>query len=224
MTYALDHFQVYSIEPHIAVNRDAELKGQFGSKRVFVGTATHFALPVVKIDSDGKKCPIFDKDAHLVWYKVDPHGQETDRHVWLDNQFGENQQWKIGQPSFLLVPAEKKEPALDFPKELNHFLAYKVEEVLSRHEAGSVTLRDQFLERPAAVRRPKYFAVPVSKRCDGETTPLRDEKYHLAIYRTPRLPHVTKRVVETQFGTEKITTIQTGMLAVPSLKTKVKDA
>ncbi|MBC7965231.1 MAG: hypothetical protein H7Z17_04820 [Fuerstia sp.] len=206
--FKLDHFKVYDVkDTKVAVT--VALHGQFDKEAVKANLValTHFANPVSK-----NKEPIRDKNAHLTWYRIEQEMKEPKREIEIENQFGKHR-LVLGQPKFLLAPAEKKEPGSAFPKELDHF---KVYEVLKGESVGkTVSLEDQFgIEGKVDVSLPKFFCVPVDKQHGDKLTKIRNGEDHLAVYEIAS----TSRLTLDQFGEHKLAFEPCEMLCVPSKK------
>jgi hypothetical protein len=115
----LDYFQIYDV-----ANRQATgnifLQGQFDKQRLRMQLALldFFANPVAKNAE-----PIYDKNAHLTWYRGGVQPPEPMRAVILENQFGKFE-IRTGRGEGLLVPTQKKEPGSVFPTTLDHYKVY----------------------------------------------------------------------------------------------------
>jgi hypothetical protein len=209
----LDHFKAWEATAETAERR-VHLKGQFDKEPVptRVGRLAAFANPVVK---NGEK--IRNPNAHLTWYQV--RREEPRRVVRFKNQFGLGK-WRIRDARWLLLPAEKKEPGLVFPQELDHFLCYDTQPYRSMRR--TVNLEDQFdkarRKTEEVTLEPAYFCVPVEK----EGHQLNDPRAHLAVYRikpsTNLQPPLDPVAVRDQFGDHKLKIGNSLFLAVPTWK------
>jgi hypothetical protein len=208
----LDYFQIYDVANRQATG-NVLLQGQFDRRllKMELALLDFFANPVAKNAE-----PIYDKNAHLTWYRgVQP--PEPMRAVVLENQFGKFE-IRTGTGYGLLVPTQKVESASVFPKTLDH---YKVYRLVDAEKVPDVTLklRDQFGANEARLRLPLYFAVPVRKRHDTKEYPIQNERAHLLIFGiTPR--NLEKKVtLRNQFTkAASVATVRIVMLAVPSIK------
>ena len=174
-----------------------------------------FANPVAKNAE-----PIYDKNAHLTWYRgVQP--PEPMRAVVLETQFGRFE-IRTGRAYGLLVPTQKVESGSVFPKTLDHYKVYRLVDVEKIPDV-TLKLRDQFGASEARLRLPLYFAVPVRKRHETKEYPIQNERAHLLIFGiTPR--DLKKKVtLRNQFtkGTS-LPIVRSLMLAVPSIKREWK--
>ena len=212
----LDYFKFYDI-----VNRegvaDIQLRGQFDRRPVKMSLRLldFFANPVSK---NGE--PLFDKNAHLAWYRgVQP--TEPPRRVVLENQFGKFD-IRTGPGYGLLVPTEKVEQGSAFPKELDHYKVYRlldVEEVPQK----VLRLKDQFGADEAQLRLPQFFAVPVLKRVGDKTFPIHNAHAHLLIFSiTNRRLQKTVRLRNQFSRGVAVEVIQSLALGVPSVKLEWK--
>jgi len=214
----LDYFKFYDVE-----NRGAEgnvlLQGQFDQRpqKMQLRLLDFFANPVSK---NGE--PLYDKNAHLAWYRgVQP--AEPVRRVVLENQFGKFD-IRTGTGYGLLVPTQKVERGSVFPEGLDHFKVYRLVDV-EQVPQTSVKLRDQFGSEEARLRLPLFLAVPVKKSHAAKAYPIRNESAHLLIFSiTTR--DVAKRVkLRNQFASGiAVPVVRSLMLAVPSLKRQWKPA
>jgi len=180
--------------------RNVKLLGQFDREPLptKVEKLVAFANPVNK--NNGR---IQNENAHLTWYEI--ARKEPARNVRFENQFG-SQKWMLYDAKRLLLPAEKKERTLSFPKELDHFVCYATDSDQRMRKA--VTLEDQF-DRKRRMKeevrlRPAYFCVPVEK--NGE--PIQNPRAHLAVYHidppSTLDPPLTIQA-DDQFGPHKLT-------------------
>src|SRR5262249_17926245 len=145
----LDYFKFYDIENKEGV-ADVQLRGQFDPRpvRMSLRLLDFFANPVSK---NGE--PLFDKNAHLAWYRgVQP--TEPPRRVVLENQLGKFN-IRTGPGYGLLVPTEKMEQGSAFEKELDHL---KVSRLLDVEEVPPkiLPLKDQFGADDVQLRLPLY--------------------------------------------------------------------
>ena len=212
----LDYFQIYDV-----ANREATgnvfLQGQFDERplKMELALLDFFANPVAKNEE-----PIYDKNAHLTWYRgVQP--PEPMREVVLESQFGRFE-IRTGRAYGLLVPTQKVESGSVFPKTLDHYKVYRLVDVEKIPDV-TLKLRDQFGASEARLRLPLYFAVPVRKRHETKEYPIQNERAHLLIFGiTPR--DLQKKVtLRNQFtkGTS-LAIVRSLMLAVPSIKREWK--
>jgi hypothetical protein len=212
----LDYFKFYDVANR-EVEGDVLLRGQFDQRpqKMRLRLLDYFANPVSKNDE-----PLYDKAAHLAWYRgVQP--PEPPRRVVLENQFGKFD-IRTGTGYGLLVPTQKVEPGSVFPNELDHYKVYRlldVEEVPQK----VLKLRDQFGSDEVKLRLPLFFAAPVTKRVGDKTYPIHNQRAHLLIF------SITTREVQktiklrNQFA--KGTTVQVVrslMLGAPSVKLEWK--
>jgi hypothetical protein len=212
----LDYFKFYDVE-----NREAEgdvlLRGQFDQRpqKMRLRLLDFFANPVSK---NGE--PLYDKNAHLAWYRgVQP--PEPPRRVVLENQFGKFE-IRTGTGYGLLVPTKKVEQGSVFPSELDHYKVYRLLDVEQVPEKV-LKLRDQFGSDEGKLRLPLYFAVPVTKRRGDKTNPIHNERAHLLIFSitTRELQKTIKLQNQFARGTS-VRVVRSLMLGAPSLKLEWK--
>lgn len=214
MDFQLDHFRLYDVQPYFS-GATPILKGQFdGLERpAVVGQLRQFANPVSK---DGEA--IKDRNRHFTIYDAQTTFPDPLRAVHVQNQFGD-QDLLIDHLLFLLVPAQKIEPGLDFPDTLDHYKGYRVFSgpVINR----TVSLADQFGEEDGVlVLEPLVFCVPSLKRYGGRLEEIKNPTDHLTIYRIVGRDFHTARDVRDQFFPQPIqlAIFRSPALAVPSLK------
>jgi len=215
MEFKLDHFKLYEVEPYSAVGHTPLLQGQFDSRdRPFaLQLLRQFGNPVSK-NGEGIK----DKNNHLTAYEIGTTFPEPQREVVLENQFG-RQKLRIGPVLFLLVPALKIEPGIEFPKDLDHFKCYQVLQGPSLDV--TVSLEDQFdSEERVKVWDPMFFGVPTLKKYGGQTYEIKNPEEHLTAYSIASKEYHLGRRVQDQFQKEPIQLAITRSvgLAVPSMK------
>jgi hypothetical protein len=214
MEFKLDHFRLYDVQPYFS-GATPVLQGQFDEveRPAVIGQLRQFANPVSK---DGEA--IKDKNSHLTIYDAKTTFPDLPRSVRVQNQFGE-QDLLIDHLLFLLVPAQKIEPGLDFPETLDHFKGYRVfkGDVVNR----TVSLEDQFgAEDKVLVLEPLVFCVPSLKKYGGRVEEIKNPQDHLTIYRIAGKDYHTARDVQDQFFPNPIqlAIFRSPALAVPSLK------
>lgn len=208
----LDYFRFYDVQ-----NRDAEadlsVRGQFDRRPQpmrlrlldFFGSA---------VSKNGE--PLFDKNAHLSWYRgVQP--AEPLRRVVVENQFGKFD-IRTGAGYGLLVPTQKIERGIVFPEKLDHYKVYRlvdVEEVPKK----VLKLEDPFGRDEVKLRLPLYFAVPVMKRHGETTSPIKNDRAHLLIFSITTRDLQKSIKVRNQFDNGvTVRVVRSLMLAAPSLK------
>lgn len=226
--FKLDYFEFYELEEPKNLGELSPLitlRGQFDEDHpewARPRVLRRFGNPVSK---NGE--PIFDKNAHLTWYRITSSDGAIRRSVTVANQF-----WKKGQELVIyealamLAPAQKRVPGAEFskPAKLGH---YKIYHVLNETtvEGPPVKLADQFQDREAEVYRAVGFAVPVAKELQGKEFPIQNPKAHLTIFRTKHsneMPNVID--ARDQFGTHRRLKMGVSyLLAVPSKKIDWKE-
>lgn len=212
----LDYFKFYDVENKDAAG-DVLLKGQFDQRapRMRVRLLDFFANPASK---NGER--IYDKNAHLAWYRgIQP--AEPRRRVVLENQFGKFD-IRTGTVYGLLVPTQKLEPGSVFPKGLSHFKVFRLLDV-EQAPGKVVKLRDQFGPDEVKVNLPLYFAVPVAKRHGNKTFPIENERAHLLIFSiTTREVQKAIKIRNQFYAGAAVRVVRSLMLGAPSLKLEWK--
>jgi hypothetical protein len=209
-TNPLDHFKVYDVDS-IPTLHPVILEDQFDTLVVETGTLVkidYFANPVNKNDEG-----IADPNAHLIWYRFIPTHAPVTYKVMVTNQFGD-QKLIVGDPEYLLVPAEKIEPGSEFPELLDHYKCYPVK----RYDPPInqfVSLDDQFGHEDVEVIKPVWFCNPCSKN-DEEII---SEVDHLVFYEiTPRDKYFIDITAVDQFDTYDLHVDSSRWLGVPTEK------
>jgi hypothetical protein len=212
----LDYFKFYDVE-----NREAQadlfLRGQFDRRpqKMRLRLLDFFANPVSK---NGE--PLYDKNAHLAWYRgVQP--PEPIRRVVLENQFGKFD-IRTGTGYGLLVPTQKIERGSAFPEQLDHYKVYRLVDV-EQVPNKVLKLRDQFGSAEVKLRLPLYFAVPVIKRHGNKTYPIHNDRAHLLIFSITVRDLKKSLKLRNQFANGTgVRVVRSLMLAAPSLKREWK--
>jgi hypothetical protein len=219
-----DHFKFWKVRP-VETQLTVWLKGQFDEKewRADLRTVNYLGNPV-----DKNKEGIPNEKLHLIAYSIRADKQVS-RTVWLTNQFfpKEPAAWRLGQPAWLLVPADKVlkgEPGK--PPVSTHYVCYSVEkpEPFSR----PVALVDQFdrlMKDAEKIERlePVYFCVPVQKKVTETISKILDPNTHLAVYKIfppDKLPKPIIALTRDQFAGRKLEVWNSELLGVPSVKRK----
>jgi hypothetical protein len=212
----LDYFRIYDIE-NSAAKGVILTKGQFdrSAKKAQLQVLDFFAACTMK-----NKEPLFDRYAHLTWYRLLQGTAEPTRMVTVRNQFGDANLW-IGRVEALLCPAQKIESGSEPPRQLDHFKVYRVVDY-GKPPNVTVALRDQFGSEKTSVLIPDFFAVPVSKTADRQQFPVLNPETHLVIYRTSEKRLEKRTSARDQFGKWPLQLIRGVALAVPSLKLRWK--
>lgn len=212
----LDYFKFYDVENR-RVDGDILLRGQFDPRpqKMSLRLLDYFANPVSK-----NREPLYDKSAHLTWYRgIQP--PEPPRRVVLENQFGKFD-IRTGTGYGLLVPTQKVEEGSVFPNELDHFKVYRLLDV---EEAPKkvLRLRDQFGGEDVKLSLPLYFAVPVIKRVGEKIYPIHNERAHLLIFSitTREIQKTVKLRNQLTRGTA-VGVVRSLMLGAPSVKLEWK--
>ncbi len=213
----LDYFNFYDV-PNQDAGYVVALQGQFDRQpeRVRCNYVNLFANPVSK---NGE--PIYDKNAHFMWYDLYDPVPDPIRAVKFENQFGRQEAY-IGRTYALLAPAQKRFRGSVFPEKLDHYKVYCVLRA-ARVEKG-VKLKDQFGSCEAKVYDPVFFAVPVKKWWEGQTYGIHNEKAHLVLYRTYPACAGKPLVARDQFSARSLQAYRSVLLGVPSVKTGWKEA
>ena len=171
------HFQFWSVE-RIAVDQSAHVEGQFGPVEARLRSLDFIGAPAQKNEE-----PVpdnYENGVHLTAYTL-RNPPPFDTHVLVSNQFthGEEQEWQIGRPRLLLVPATKRHDD-NLPQEAPqgpHFLCYEVQE-WPGPQPHNVRIKDQFHDQTIQDLKPKYLCVPANKNNEGYW----NETVHLALY------------------------------------------
>jgi hypothetical protein len=212
----LEHFNYYLAADergYIPLGEVVYLEDQFSAVQAEVGYAAGFCNPVEK-RHDGVT-PISSPDHHLTIYSLDYEEEPETWFVWVDNQFGTQQELIVSGPVGLAVPTQKEghEP----PVGLDHFLLYNVIEGPSVNVV--VGLDDQFGDQPEVlVTTPIAFGIPVQKTHDGVVTEIEDPEAHLVFYEIEGEEFEAKVQVVNQFGAQTLDMVGPYLLAVPSEK------
>jgi hypothetical protein len=216
----LDHFNYYLAADergYIPLGEVVYLEDQFGAVQAEVGYAAGFCSPVEK-RHDGVT-PISNPDHHLTIYSLDYEEEPQTWFVWVDNQFGTQQELIVSGPVGLAVPTQKEghEP----PVGLDHFLLYGVIEGPTVNPSVNVVvgLDDQFGDQPEVlVTTPIAFGIPVQKTHDGVVTEIENPEAHLVFYQIEWGEFETNVQVVNQFGAQTLNIEGPYLLAVPSEK------
>ncbi len=209
----IDHYKVYAVLPPPLHQVPVVLRDQFGIATHLVREFPYFATPVSK---DG--VAMFDPVLHYDWWRIDP--QPHAALVFATNQFGPEQQLRVGPGRFLLAPS------LKFPvpgQVIPHRNHYKCYEAIAPGPGRIVTLEDQFGFNQAFVDSARWFCNPVEKQDPTGQYPIEDPEAHLVCYDITKTPPSQPRQVVTQdqFGFWSIQLVEDKWLCVPSFKTGV---
>ena len=216
-TTKVEHFKVYNTHGPTAPLPPVYLYDQFVGEFVQILFLDRFANPVNK-NNEG----LTDTTTHLSWWRIDH--PEPSRHILVTNQFGQDQEWFLGDARWLLAPALKNpQPGPvppDPPSTINHFKCYDAK---GAPLFKPVDLEDQFGHRTAVVDTPVCFCNPVEKDLpDGIRYPILDPITHLACYRIdPMLFYGITVLIRDQFFFGPIYLEDDCLLCVPSLKQEV---
>jgi hypothetical protein len=241
----IDHYKVYGVVDLPVAIPGVILRDQFGTRQVDLDALAFFATPV---DKNGEG--LVDPNAHQNWYPITGAGEE--RTFLVSNQLIPiPQNWRTGDPRFLVVPAAKGICAAPeasvgqlcatdddcnspppkangvcgyIPPEQNHFECYDV--VAAPSSTTSVTLTDQFTSETTNVLQPALLCNPVEKTVAGQVFPMLYPDVHLACYWLPATPrNFTPNSVD-QFAPVEpgysLQTVQDELLCVPSTTATVQ--
>lgn len=189
--------------------RHAHAIGQFGPVPIHTSSVELLGNPAQK---NGEPVDHNYDDLHLVAYRlIQPPPFQAK--VEITNQFG-TEEWTIGNPALLLVPAYKRHDDTPGPRpqEGPHFVCY---DVVEAPYVRPIRICDQFIDQQIGLR-PKYLAVPVDKNSEG----MWNETAHLALYEFCGHTFPEPKTVYTidQFGHWQLHITRSGLLGVPSKK------
>ena len=219
----IDHFLCYEAEGN-EVERTVSLEDQFGLElEVEVEEPELFCNPVAK--NGMFPDDLINPEAHLTGYEIEDEGEEVERVVVIENQFGQ-QTLTVEEPELLFVPTGKLmvdgvPTGLDEPKGLDHFKCYEAE---GDPVNVTVSLQDQFgLELLVEVEEPELFCNPVAKDVIFPVDLINPEA-HLTCYVIEDEDEVERDVILTnQFGQGQMLEVEEPeLLCVPSEKTSVE--
>jgi hypothetical protein len=213
MELKLDYFKVYDVQ-NLPTESAITLKGQFdrATLKMQLALLDFFANPAAKNQE-----PMYDKNAHLSWYRGIQPGEPM-RRVVAENQFGKCE-FIIGSGYGLLVPTEKVEKGSALSQTLDHYKVYRVVDVVGQLPSARLTLKDQFGPGEVVLGPPRFFAVPVTKRHGDKQYPINNKQAHLLIYSiTPKAIRKSIKLRNQFTNGLAVRVLGSLMLAVPSLK------
>lgn len=207
----IDHYKVYNVEPNHPLFLPVLLRDQFGQGPVMVMFLERFANPVDK-NNEG----VFDSLLHYAWWRID--NPQPPRAALIGNQFGQDQEFHIGDGVYLLNPAIKHAQSPGEPLPVaNHYKCYQA---VGPPVLREVFLVDQFGPRTAMVLEPELLCNPAEKVTpDGLVYPIVNPLAHLACYRIqPPLFYGLGALIHDQFFFGDIRFKDDCLLCVPSTK------
>jgi len=214
LSFRLNHFQCYSVDPGSAFKpRTVALADQFGRSKALASQLTTLCAPVRKNGSI-----LRNARAHLVCYPIKRKPAFRSRKVVITNQFEKGTRLVVVRPTQLCLPTGKSilpGPSAQPVKGLDHYQCYVVKPARKLRERR-VSLLDQFgKSRPIVVRMVSLCA-PVRKN----TVPIRNKRDHLVCYQLrSRQPFRSRLVgIVNQFGKGDLTVVSPERLCLPSLK------
>jgi len=230
--HKLDHFKFWAVLP-VPFAANVSLLGPFDNGQWWNAEASsilYVANPTNKIHGD-HKTKIENPNLHYVAYSLKAARPQPARQVTFQNQFTtQPETWKIGDPTFLLLPAGKE--FLPKPAEKqsgDHFVCYAAPSPSTM--MMKVTLQDQFdvkrdKDEVLKALQPAYFCAPAQKKHGNEAvSPLLDPKTYLAVYKIFPQDMWNWRVnTLDQFGERRLDVIGSRLLAVPTTKVEWKAA
>lgn len=216
----LDHFKVYEVEA-AEVDIQVRLKDQLAAdpKEAQLEALKYFANPTRKVHEEAA-VGVTDANRHFNWYAIRQEQPEPQRTIRFLNQFGQHSV-DIGDPRFLLVPAQKtSDENSEFPESLDHYKCYEVTEVNVAPAPPVAVLGDQFSrEEEVKVGEPRFFCMPVMKEWEGtEPRDIVNAEEHLAVYEISPQAHQLDIRTRDQFGEHSLQVLRSVMLAVPTEK------
>jgi hypothetical protein len=252
----IDHFKIWKVKDQTLkkekkvklfdqLNKKNEKNGGLGGS---VKVMKWLANPVKKEVKSTKKKDKPKKDkphkaeikqgkVHLTGWRLnfDQTPKPPEGRWQIKNQFTEGEdgweEWKIGEPEFLLVPAAKSDDPNKLPdskdkadaeKKIDHYLCYKVDE---QEFDVEMELQDQFDKKidpthtePIKKLSAKYFGVPAHK--DDPAPLLHHEGAHLAIYKLdpPETLFTSVATIDQFLDAKNLGVSESLYLAVPSEK------
>jgi hypothetical protein len=214
LSFRLNHFQCYSVDPGTRFKtRTVGLVDQFGKSKALVSQLNALCAPVRKNGSI-----IRNGRAHLACYPITRRPAFRSRRVVITNQFEKGTRVIVARPVQLCLPSGKARLPGTGPrpvKGLDHYQCYVVKPLRKLRERR-VSLVDQFgKSRPTAVRMVSLCA-PVRKN----RVLVRNKRDHLVCYQLrPARPFRARHVaIVNQFGKAELTVVTPRTLCLPSLK------
>ena len=210
----VDHYQFWTVQPTpLSPPIPVNVKDQFDRRDLRLANIEWIANPAQKNDE-----PVKNERIHLVGYNLETDPQ-FNVNVWVSNQFiREKEEWVLGSPHLVLVPAWKSLTDQLPPEkpEGPHFLCYEVAK--APDVTRTVTIKDQFWEQKVENLHPKYLCTPADKNGEG----MWNETDHLALYgfenghefNPPKTVYA-----KDQFGNHQLRVMRSMLLGVPSKKT-----
>ncbi len=207
----LDHFLCYTADfTEFQPDPVRLLLDQFVGSPTRVFEPNHLCNPVAK-----NQLPIFDRNAHLVLYDLQPHiaTGATSAPVVVRNQFG-TQTFNVGNRDLLAVPTRKNQQGP--PLALDHYACHGI---TGNQLNVPVALQDQFGNANTVVTRPLLLCNPAAKVHNGQLTVVQDRRWHLVCYGLQSTPfNPVTATTANQFGQATAVARERGMLCVPSQK------
>ena len=215
LTFKLDHFLCYTVEPAQTFKPRGVvvLDPQFKQRR-----KTSVLRPETLCNWASKnKSPVLDKRRHLLCYTTRSPQAFPTRRVIVTNQF-KTVQLAVVRPNVLCLPSGKSlEPVpVTPPKTLDHFQCYPVK-TLSRVPRRTVVVQDEFATGKYILGLPVRLCDPASKN----NSRIVNRRDHLLCYlaKAVKPPGSRAVYVTNQFGRAfPYRTITPRLLCVPSLK------
>jgi len=136
--------------------------------------------------------------SYLNWYEIRKPKPEAGKNLKLTDEFSGRQSFDVvlGGPAFYLMPAQtiKDGPPSDTPEGLNHFIAFRIENV------DSVTLPEPTPGKPA------FVCVPAEEWHHADHFPIKAASTLLMVYEAASKRLDAKVTTIDQFGLNGLTT------------------
>jgi len=220
LTFKLDHFLCYSIEPQGTFRaRSVVVSDQFGKTKVVAVKPESLCTPASKNEG-----PVLDERAHLLCYSLKvPRTFRAP--VTIANQL-DKAKFTAYRLASLCLPTGKSlsfEVTPPVPKKLGHYSCYLIKAAAPPERDVSVT--DQFLRDPQkfALTRRLRVCNPAVKVRAGVTSPILNRRDHLVCYSLEGDAQFEQQrvLVRNQFGKMALTVVTPRTLCIPSLKRKL---
>jgi hypothetical protein len=219
----LAHFKCYGmteLTPFTPV--DVILSDQFGVQSVKAVKPFLLCNPTAKTVTDAAgntvthPIPPGLEFAHLKCYATQPITPMNEK-VTVENQFGTQDLLVVGLNDLCVPSVKIRIPPP--PPELSHFKCYDAK---AHFESVTVSLRDQFEQNDAELKKVDVFCNPVEKTFAGTVTPITNPAAHLKCFELKEKPKFDGAEVEVsnQFGVQRLSVRKALSLCAPASKSE----
>lgn len=185
-------FWTVTADPSTPVIHGLEIKSALDAERRFV------TLRGPQLFSGPEKVASGELPDYLNWYKIRKPPAEPVKTLSVSDGYSEGSSFelRLGTPQYFLMPAKRIQsgPPPKIPENLNHFIAFAIENA------------DDLKVSKAVPGKPAFLCVPAEEWHHEENFPIKSPATYLMVYEAEGSPESPKATTIDQFGINALAT------------------